>query len=69
VCVRDCEAEVERDKLFSLSENESGDSQLKHGDLCSCEAVQGALKRADEGTLDLLHLGGVEEVSEVLGYM
>jgi len=44
-----------------------GDSQLKHGDLCSSEAVQGALKRVDEGTLDLLHLGGVEEVSEVLG--
>jgi len=29
--------------------------------------VQGALERADEGALDLLHLGGVEKVSEVLG--
>ena len=65
--MRDCVAEVERDKLFSLSEDERGDFQLKHGNLCSREAVQGALKGADEGTLDLLHLGGVEEVSEVLG--
>ena len=65
--MRDCVAEVERDKLFSLSEDERGNSQLKHGDLCSRKAVQGALKRADEGTLDLLHLCGVEDVSEVLG--
>jgi len=67
--MRDCVAEVERDKLFSLLEDERGDSQLKHADLCSREAVQGALKRANEATLDLLHLGGVEEVSEVLGCM
>ena len=66
--MRDCVAEVERDKLFSLLEDERGDSQLKHGDLCSREAVQGALQRAHEATLDLLHLGGVEEVSEVLGF-
>jgi len=69
--MRDCVAEVERDKLFSLLEDERarGGSQLKHGDLRSREAVQGALERADEGTLNLLHLGGVEEVSEVLGCM
>jgi len=65
--MRDCVAEVERDKLFSLPEDERGDSQLKHGDLRCREAMQGVLERADEGTLDLLHLGGVEEVSEVLG--
>jgi len=52
-----------------LSEDERGDFQRNHGDLRNREALQGALKRADEGTLDLLHLGGVEEVSEVLGYM
>ena len=67
--MRDCVAEVERDKLFSLPEDERGDSQLKHGDLHSRAAVQGALERADEGTLDLLHLGVVEEVSKVLGCM
>jgi len=44
--VRDCVAEVERNKLFSLSENERGDSHLKHGDLRCLEAVQGALERA-----------------------
>jgi len=48
-------------------EDESGDSQLKHGDLRCREAMQGVLERAYEGTLDLLHLGGVQKVSEVLG--
>ena len=67
--MRDCVAEVERDKLFSLAEEERGDSHLKHGDLRCREAVQGALERAYEGTLDLLHLGGVGKVSEVLGCM
>jgi len=69
MCVRDCVAEVERDKLFSFAEDERGDSQLKHGDLCCREAMEGALERAYEGTLDLLHLGGVQKVSEVLGCM
>jgi len=64
--MRDCVVEVGRDKLFSLPEDERGDSQLEHDDLCNCETVQGALERADEGALDLLHLGGVEKVSEVL---
>jgi len=68
-CMRDCITEVERDKLFSLPEDQRGDSQLKHGDLHSREAVQGTLERADESTLDLLHLSGVEEISEVLGGM
>ena len=67
MCMRDCVAEVEQDKLCNLPEDERGDSQLEHGDLRSRETVQGALERADEGALDLLHLGGVEKVSEVLG--
>jgi len=62
----DCVAEVERDKLFSLPENERGDAQLEHGDLRNRETVQDALERADKGALDLLHLGGVEKVSDVL---
>jgi len=44
--VLDCVAEVERDNLFSLSEEERGDSHLKHVDLRCREAVQGALERA-----------------------
>jgi len=44
--VRDCVAEVERDKLFSLAEEERGDSHLKHGDLRCRETVQNALERA-----------------------
>ena len=67
--MRDCVTEVERDKIFSLPEDERGDSQLEHGDLRNRETVQGARERADEGTLDLLHLGGVGKVSEVLGCM
>ena len=67
--MRDCVAEVQRDKLFSLEEEERGDSHLKHGDLHCREVVQGAMERAYEGTLDLLHLGGMEKVSEVLGCM
>ena len=46
VSVRDCVAEVERDELFSSSEEERGDSHFKHGDLRYLEAVQGALERA-----------------------
>jgi len=53
--------------LFGLPEDGWGNSELEHGDLSSCEAVQGALERADEGALDLLHLGGAGKVSEVLG--
>jgi len=37
--VRDCVAEVERDELFSLSEEERGESHLKHGDLRYSETV------------------------------
>ena len=63
--MRDYVAEVERDKLFSLHEDERRDALLEHGDLHNFETVQGALERADGGALDLLHLGGVEKVSEV----
>jgi len=44
--MRGCVAEVERDKLVSLPEDERKDSQLKHGDLRSRETVQGVLERA-----------------------
>ena len=67
--MRDCVKQVERDELFSLPENQRGDSELEHGDLGNRETVQGALKRADEGALDLLHLDGTEKVSEILGYV
>jgi len=50
--MRDCVKQVERDELFSLPENQRGDSELEHGDLGNRETVQGALKRADEGALD-----------------
>jgi len=43
--VRDCVAEVERDKLFTLAEEERGDSHLKYGDLRCRSVVQGALER------------------------
>jgi len=31
------------------------------------ETVKGTLQKTDEGALNLLHLGGVEGVSEILG--
>jgi len=46
--MRDCVPEVERDKLFSLPEDERGNSEFKHGDLRNRETAQAALERADE---------------------
>jgi len=44
VRMRDCVAEVERDKLFSLPEDERRNFQLEHGDLSNRERVQVALE-------------------------
>jgi len=44
VCVYDCVAEVNRDWLFGLSEDEWWDTQFQHGDLCCCVALECALQ-------------------------
>jgi len=59
--VRDCVAEVERDKLRSLEEEERGDSHLKHGDLRCREAVQGPGRAGESllGHFGLVAPGGI----------